>query len=47
MWVSYFEGRLPEDDFRRLTSLRPTPKITSILELVDRARCQAEDPSKD
>jgi hypothetical protein len=32
------KSRLPEDQFNRLMTARPKPKVTSLLELIEQAR---------
>ena len=36
--VQYLKSRLPEDQFNRLMTTRPKPKVTSLLELIEQAR---------
>jgi hypothetical protein len=35
---TYLEENLSEDDFRALLDQKPKPKITSILELIEKAK---------
>jgi hypothetical protein len=36
--VQYLKDNLSEDQFNRLTQARPTPKVTSLIELIEQAR---------
>ena len=36
--VRYLKNRLPEDQFKRLMTAAPKPKVTSLLELIEQAR---------
>lgn len=36
--VAYFKERLSEEEFERLVHLRPKPKVSSLLELIEQAR---------
>jgi hypothetical protein len=36
--VRYLKNRLPEDQFKRLMTTTPKPKVTSLLELIEQAR---------
>jgi hypothetical protein len=36
--VRYLKNRLPEDQFKRLMTTPPKPKVTSLLELIEQAR---------
>jgi hypothetical protein len=36
--VQYLKEQLPEDQFMRLMSAEPKPKITSLVELIEQAR---------
>ena len=36
--VQYLKNRLPEDQFKRLMTAAPKPKVTILLELIEQAR---------
>jgi hypothetical protein len=36
--VQYLKERLPEDQFNRLMTARPKPKVTSLVELIEQTR---------
>jgi hypothetical protein len=36
--VRYLQDHLPEDQFRRVMSARPKPKIASLVEMIEQAR---------
>jgi len=36
--VQYLKNRLPQDQFNRLMTATPKPKVTSLLELIEQAK---------
>ena len=36
--VAFFQQKLSEDEFNRLVQIKPKPKVTSLVELIDQAR---------
>jgi hypothetical protein len=42
--VDFFQNMLSEDDFNRLLQLKPKPKLTSLLELIEQARNRCNKP---
>ncbi len=39
---AYLKNRLSEEDYNRLVSVKPRPKITSLLELIEKAKKNVE-----
>ena len=40
--VAYFKERLSDEEFAKLAQSRPKPKVSSLLELIEQARRNAE-----